>query len=493
MIKKLLTNLNAIAWYSLLFLLPITSMPLIAKILKSDTVAAPSILFLIFLLLFWFIPYLLKRGSLTNLSLPLILFVIFAIVSTLLAVFIEIPTFKNFSPFRSNLEAIITLIIGFSFFIVSASFPKNDIVLKKSLMVINWSGLIMLIWAGVQVFSWIRFHKYFEWMFNFQGIFSSRVLYHNRATGFALEPSWFSHQLNMLYIPLWLSASLRKYSSHGIKILGFSFENFLLLGGVGALFFSLSRGGFLAFLLMLTLIFIYINIQVIGKIRTAWIKRIKDKKGFLIYQSRQITVILSVIVIISYLLFMVAGAFALSRIDPRMKDLFEFSRDKENPVLTYFNNLQFGERAVYWLAGWEIFGDHPVFGVGLGNAGFFFPSKITPYGWTLIEIRRLMYEYNVLLNIKSLWVRILAETGITGFSLFVSWMIFLIIAFIRSLNASNGLHRTLTLAGIFVIAALPAEGFSIDSFALPFLWISLGLAVAGFRLSESGSKEKSTV
>jgi O-antigen ligase len=265
------------------------------------------------------------------------------------------------------------------------------------------------------------------------------------------------------------------------------------LGGVGALFFSLSRGGFLAFLLMLTLIFIYINIQVIGKIRTAWIKRIKDKKGFLIYQSRQITVILSVIVIISYLLFMVAGAFALSRIDPRMKDLFEFSRDKENPVLTYFNNLQFGERAVYWLAGWEIFGDHPVFGVGLGNAGFFFPSKITPYGWTLIEIRRLMYEYNVLLNIKSLWVRILAETGITGFSLFVSWMIFLIIAFIRSLNASNGLHRTLTLAGIFVIAALPAEGFSIDSFALPFLWISLGLAVAGFRLSESGSKEKSTV
>jgi O-antigen ligase len=443
------------------------------------------ILCLVILFIFWFVPFLIKKGSINRQSLPLIFFVVFAIISTLLAFFLDIPTFKNFSIIRNNIESIITLFIGITFFFISSGFPEDEAFLKRSLQIINWGGLIMLIWAGIQVISWVGFHKYFNWMFDFQGIFSSRVLYRNRVTGFALEPSWFSHQLNMLYIPLWLSASLKKFSSHDFKFLGFTFENLLLLGGVGALFFTLSRGGFLAFLLMMTLIFIYFNIQVINRIKDVWLKKASRlKKGFL-HNSKTIIIFLSILVIFAYLILIAAGTFALSRIDPRMKDLFVFNKDKENPVLTYFNDLQFGERAVYWLAGWEIFGEHPIFGVGLGNAGFFFPQKITPYGWTLIEVRKLMYEDNVLLNIKSLWVRILAETGITGFSMFLSWIIVLIISFIGQLKKKNGMFSTLALAGIFIINALPAEGFSIDSFALPYLWVGLGLAVAGTRLAQT--------
>lgn len=341
----------------------------------------------------------------------------------------------------------------------------------------------MLVWAGIQIFSWLTYHKYFQWMFNFQGLFSSRVLYHNRATGFALEPSWFSHQLNMLYLPLWLGASIKRYSSHTVRLLGLSFENFLLMAGITALFFTLSRGGFLAFLSMLTLLFIAINVWVIQKIRSAWMKKVKVGKNRIHLPSKFVTAIFVFLLIMAYLSTIFVGAFILSRIDPRMQNLFEFKTDKENPLLTYFNNLQFGERAVYWLSGWEIFGDHPILGVGLGNAGFFFPSKISPYGWTLIEIRRLMYEYDVLLNIKSLWVRILAETGLIGFSIFLSWLILLVFAFVRALHTGKGVHAALALAGIFVIVALPAEGFSIDSFALPYLWISLGLAVSATRLS----------
>jgi len=122
-------------------------------------------------------------------------------------------------------------------------------------------------------------------------------------------------------------------------------------------------------------------------------------------------------------------------------------------------------------------------GVGLGNAGFFFTQKITPYGWTLIEVRRLMYQYNVLLNIKSLWVRLLAETGIVGFSFFISWIFFLLFACIKLITSKDRLFSMLALSGIFVIVALPAEGFSIDSFALPFLWVSLGFMASGFRIN----------
>jgi hypothetical protein len=41
-----------------------------------------------------------------------------------------------------------------------------------------------------------------------------------------------------------------------------------------------------------------------------------------------------------------------------------------------------------------------------------------------------------------------------------------------------------SVAGIFVLFALLAEGFSIDSFALPYLWVALGLASANFRKGE---------
>ena len=458
-------------------------MPLVAKILKSDTVAVPSILFLFILILFWLLPYLHNSGTLLKLNLPLFIFVLSAFVSTICAIFIEIPTFKDFSYLGNNLQSLITLVIGFCFFMVASTLPHDEKVLRNSLRVINWSGFIMLVWAGVQIFSWLTYHKYFQWMFDFQGLFSSRVLYHNRATGFALEPSWFSHQLNMLFLPLWLGASIRRYSSHTMRFLGLSFENCLLMAGITALFFTLSRGGFLAFLSMFTLIFFFINVWIIKKIRSAWMEKVKISKKSFQKISKLITIILAFLFFIAYLSLILLGAYILNRIDPRMKNLFEFKTDKENPLLTYFNNLQFGERAVYWLSGWEIFGDHPILGVGLGNAGFFFPSKITPYGWTLIEIRRLMYEYDVLLNIKSLWVRILAETGLVGFSIYLSWLILLLSAFERVLRDGKGMYAALGLAGIFVIVALPAEGFSIDSFALPYLWISLGLAVSAMRLS----------
>jgi hypothetical protein len=35
--------------------------------------------------------------------------------------------------------------------------------------------------------------------------------------------------------------------------------------------------------------------------------------------------------------------------------------------------------------------------------------------------------------------------------------------------------------GIFMLAALIIEEFSVDSFALPYLWFSMGLVTAGWR------------
>jgi len=461
-------------------------MPIISRLLRSDTVAAPSIIFLAFLIYLWFIPHIFNGGTLPSQSIPVLAFFCVAMISSVVSFFIDIPSYKDFSVQNSMLQSIATLLIGIGFYLTSATFPKDEKALSLALKVINWSGLIVLVWTAMQIVAWYGFHHYPDWMFDLQGVISSRVLYRSRVTGTALEPSWFAHQLNMLYLPIWFSASIRKYTSHEWKILGFTFENVLFLAGVGALLLTFSRIGYVGFLCMVSVVLVIMNIRFVNYLSELFSKKAgRDKPDH--HLPRKIVVLLvSISLVLAYLLLLFAGLYVLSQVDPRMKDIFNFSKEqgKDNPILRYLNNMQVGERVVYWLAGWNIFNDHPILGVGLGNAGFFLPQKITPYGWTLIEVRKLAFRMHVLLNLKNLWVRLLAETGIVGFSVFVSWLFTLVLTGVNFLKNNKKIISTLTLAGLFTIVALLAEGFSVDSFALPYFWVSLGLMTSAINLQK---------
>jgi hypothetical protein len=161
-----------------------------------------------------------------------------------------------------------------------------------------------------------------------------------------------------------------------------------------------------------------------------------------------------------------------------MSKLFDFSVIREKSLFHWANQLVFAERIVFWQAGWGVFNDFPILGTGLGNAGYFFPQKLSAFSWALTEIRTLMYQWTALPNIKSLWVRLLAETGIVGFSLFISWLYVLwhSASFLRSQTA--GLLKVVGLAGSFVLVSFLIEGFSLDTFALPYYWVSFGLLTA---------------
>jgi O-antigen ligase len=185
--------------------------------------------------------------------------------------------------------------------------------------------------------------------------------------------------------------------------------------------------------------------------------------------------------VIGYALMMAMLIYIFYRIDPRMGSLFKISFDQDNPILRYFNQLKFGDRVVYWLTGWNIFNKFPIFGVGLGKAGFYFPQNIPDYGWSLLEVRKLLYRSHLLLNVKSLWFRLLAETGIVGFSLFAGWVISLISRMVDKYRSLNPLERMVGFAGLIVVAGMVFEGLSIDSFAMPYWWISLGLAVSSYK------------
>ena len=154
----------------------------------------------------------------------------------------------------------------------------------------------------------------------------------------------------------------------------------------------------------------------------------------------------------------------------------------------FFNSLEFAERYVYWVGGWNIFNLHPILGVGLGNAGFFFQCALPSYGWVLPEVMDVYLRNAALPNIKSLWVRLLAETGIVGFSSFIAWfyVLFRLSWFIRL--SKNPLFRMIGWSGLFVLIAYIVEGFSTDTFALPYLWVSLGIVSAAGALMRISSE-----
>lgn len=478
-------------WYLFILLLPISSMPLIAKLSGADNVAPLSGIFLVILVIFWLIPYLWKRGTLPFPSKPLLGFVAVALLATVGAFFIDIPMFKGVSITGSMAKGVFTLGIGACFYLVVSTYITNEHKLKTTLQLIGISGLALILWSTAQMAAYHLYGHFPSWMASIQRQLSIGSLIDNRASGFALEPSWLAHQLNMLFLPFWLAAVYRRDSVFRLRVWKFIAEDFLLVGGMLAMVLTFSRAGWVAFLLTVAFVFFLLNRRLVSwAIRKFTPADNEDEKKRRATQ-RIIAVVSTLLLIVFYASFLAGTAFVFSKVDKRMATLFSFSTQSGDAILRYANSLDFGERVIYWLASWGVFNSHPWLGVGLGNAGYFFPQNITPYGWSLAEVRNLLYRTSGLLNTKSLWFRLLAETGIIGFAFFLAWLYVLVLSGIKLNQHTSRLLKTVGMAGIMVIIGLTIEGFSIDSFAMPYLWVSTGILSAAFNLGEK--KELETV
>ncbi len=478
--SEFLKKISRVSWIIMIALLPISSMPLVAKLLGSDSVASPAILFMLVLLVIWFLPRVFRGERFSNHILPLLFFCLVALIATALSLFYHMPAFKGINQFAPAISSVGTLMIGFFFFVTASSYLETREEVQLTVQVLNWSGLVLVGWALLQAFFWYGFNHYPQWMFDFQGMLSARVLYRQRVNAFALEPSWLAHQLNMLYLPLWLACTLKNKSFHRLRFWKFSLENLLLLGGVAVLLLTLSRVGVAAFILVLLLLVLVLHGRVVD-----WLMGRFNKPG-----KRQIgRGAVSALLILAYLLVISAVVVAFTRIDPRMANLFNFSFKQDDSLLRFFNELKFGDRVIYWLTGWNIFNAYPFLGVGLGNAGYYFPKYLPAYGWSLVEVENLLNRTTILLNIKSLWLRLLAETGMVGFSLFLGWLVSLLPTLVKKIRNQCSSVSVFGWTGIFVLVALVLEGFSIDSFAMPYWWISLGLAVSKVLPSEEKPSE----
>jgi hypothetical protein len=494
---KQLRNLTfVIAWAAVFILLPITSLPLLSRLAGGTSVAPAAFLPLAWLIMAWFIPCLLGKGTIPRSSIPFLLFASIAIIASSAAFFLNTPPFKDTNVLNEEISAILTLLIGASFYLVTAGwFSQSQYRLTFVLKWINISGLLVILWALVQAIYIFQFKSHYPSLLQaFQQLVSTRPLFRGRITSFAFEPSWLAHQMNLLYLPFWLGATISGTSAHRFRLWKISLENILLL--VGAVIVLLaSRVGTLAILLVLALLGLYANYLLARRV-LAW-----SKTQFVRFSpavKKTIRVLLPILLLVVfigiYVLAAVGLVFGLSHIDTRLARFFlpqslkQWLNLLKNPYIL-FNYLQFAERYVYWVGGWNIFNLHPILGVGLGNAGFYFQRQLPAYSWSLPEVMDSYYRSAGLPNIKSLWVRLLAETGIVGFSAFITWLfvLFRLSWFIRL--SKNPLFRMIGWSGLFVLVAFLIEGFSTDTFALPYLWVSLGIvSAAGALLHNSPEK-----
>ena len=486
--KNALDFVNKILWGTLLVCLPFTSFPLVSKIFRGSMVAPLSAIPLAILFFTFFLPRIFKPKAIPNQAVPVLLFFLIALISTALASFRFLPSYRNDNALMNNFESFTTLGVGIVFYVIAYLFMRDEKSLKFSISCINFGGAIIIVASILQFASWKLLGSYPEFLQSLQGFVSSSArLFDRRVAALAYEPSWLAHQLNILYLPIWLGLVLKNRSIYKFRLLKrFSIEFFLLLGGIFSLFTSLSRIGWLTAIALIGFLII----------RQADILRNKLLEKFSSYKYKRASLsqillssvfwllIVSIILTVSYLVLKL-----LTLVEPtRMANFFNLIQLREQGILTWASRLELAERFIYWQTAFITFLSFPLIGVGLGNAGFYFLNNLPSFGYGLPEILGYVLIHDNVANPKALWIRILAETGIIGFACFFTWF-YGHIKMASSLDKEprDKLISAVGLIGILFSISFVLEGFSMDTFGLPYYWIGFGLVMGAYRFLKNST------
>lgn len=483
------SKLLDILWYLLLLLLPVTSFPLLSRLFGGTLVAPLSFVPVVIIFLLWWIPSFFKN----KMSLPsqlklLYLFVLIGVISTLLAVFRATPSFRDIPWWRNIAEFFVTIGFGICFYLVTTYVVKDSDKLQKTIVFISIGGIVTILYSWIQLGSWLALGKFPTWIQAVQSIVSvNGKLYEQRATAFALEPSWLAHQLNMIYIPIWLGLSVSRKSVFPFRIFkSLLFEDVLLLLGAATLFISFSRIGWITFIISAA--------YIVFRLTNNWINSLSDKKKQLdptysstknyIYKA-SIWILLS----LSLLGVLLAAGVLLTKIDPRMENLFDIERFRQFGFLGWASRLSFAERIIFWLAAYEVYRMFPLLGAGFGLPGYYFLSTVPNFGSLLPEINKALFTQSFIPNAKNLWIRLLSETGILGFAMFVAWLVVHWKDAVEiEKTATQPLIHSTGLVGKLIVIAMIIEGFSLDTFGLPYYWIGLGLITASWFINRQSEE-----
>jgi O-antigen ligase len=484
-------------WLILLVTLPVTSYPGVARFFSNTPVSPLALIPLAALSFAWLLPYLLSGGKLPAAFWPLLAFGLLAILSGVLALQLPLFPYKGQSVLSREIRSLATLAFGLGFYLCASVLPSGEREIRHSLKAIYLGAFLTLAWSSVQI--WIVFDGIREVPDSINEIhrlFSIRDLLDNRVEGLAFEPSWLGNQLVLLYLPILISSTLRRTSIFPTYKKFLSVELMLALWSLVVLYMTKSRISFLSLAAVAAILYLIGSWQLGRWLAKRW-ERLGEIKRLPV--RRFLPPLVNVAGIGVLLICAIFTVRDLSSVDKRLDNLDDLpSQMNEIRALhpdevgyEVANRLAFAERIVYWATGYGAFERYPIFGVGPGNTGFLFTSTIPPYAYRLTEIRKVLDStYPGFPNPKNLWLRLLAETGIVGTSSFLAWIILLGYVAYDLFIHGNRLGKMIGFAGLMGIIVQLVEGFSLDSFALPQMWIIFGLLTAAWWRREMEAVEE---
>lgn len=475
MAKFSLNNFSRLLWALTLVTLPVTSFRYV-PFMGAGTYVRPLALYPLALLF----PLLLIQVWRGKIARPwpgaltvLLAFVLAALAATTLSGTFAPIELRGVDYADRAIRSVLTLAIGLMFFLTAVWMNQSEDDLKFS---VRWLllGLVFdLIWSAVQ-FVGLNTGRRQE-LIKIQNLFSVRGLVQNkRVSGFAFEPSWLAGQIAALYLP-WLAAAIVS----GYRVFGgFNtvnglrstvakwIEPILLLGALAGLLITYSRSG-LAVAVVAGLFTFALTGRKTASAFGAWIRG-----GFA--RGATIRAVGSRLLLAAIAVAVFAGVGVFLTNKGYIAALFKAPKDD---LSSYITDAYLGPRIAYSVAALESFQASPWTGVGLGAAGFSIYRNLPD--WVLAgqpEIaEQLSPASSDYPNPKNLYVRLLAETGLVAFALFVVFYLSLLADGLGLLRESAPAARWLAAAGLFAFAAIVLQGFSQDSFAMPEIWINLGL------------------
>jgi len=459
-----LDNITRVLWAAVLLTLPVTSFRYFPFMGEATYVRPLSAYPLALLMIVLFIQFLRDHKRLTwpGAFTPLAAFVLATLAATVIGVLFGPLVLRGQAYWGRAIRAWATLIIGLAFFVSAVWMNRNEDELRFTIKWMLVGFVLDILWSGVQgaTFYLHVFPK--PLVTHWQLAFSMRELIRtNRVSGMAYEPAWLAGEIATIYLP-WLFASLLTQ----VRVTRFKwFELILLVCAALLLLATFSRGGLatVAATIILTLLFIG------GEyIRVAWnwfVSGFRNARGLILRGAMIVGV---VVIALGAVLFL-----------SRKNYISRLWNTQASDVQDYLIQNSAGARAAYILGALSAYRDHPWTGVGLGSDGFYIYQNLPDWVMTVVpEIASQLSPTSTLYpNAKNLYVRLLAETGLIGFILFLAFQLFILGDTIAALKQRTALWRYLGIATLFSWLGIIFYNMTQDSFATPNIWINLGIFV----------------
>jgi len=476
-------SFTRILWALVLATLPVTSFRYM-PFMGAGTVVRPLALYPLGLLMLMLVYQIRMKRIIHpwNSALTVLLvFMLTALVSTAIGSLYAPIELRGQGYWERALRAWVTLVIGLSFFVSAVWMNRNEDDLKFSL---RWlfAGLILhIIWGSIQA-AGLRIGLRGE-LNEIQNLFSIRGLVKNkRVSGLAYEPSWLAGQLATLYIP-WLFASLlSRYRIYRIKWMG----SIILIGGSGILLLTYSRSGLLIFAGAAFITFLTAGSETMRKL-WGWFRAGFSESGSKGQWGKARASGSRIVVV----LILIGGLIGVGFLLADKGYIATFWNSSAEGLFEYAVDVYLGPRLAYVTAALTAFQAHPLFGVGLGASGFYIYGNVPD--WALSGVPEISRQLSTLSSLypnpKNLYVRLLSETGLPGFILYLSFLFTSIANAWTNLRQNSQFLRFLGAAGVFSVVAVILQGISQDSFAMPEIWINLGVlsGMTGFALESKNS------